>query len=148
MEPGQTAAGQQFRHHLDYFGVNEGGFRTNRFGANLEKLAKATLLRTFPAEHRSHVVKLEQPRLLVEAMFNIGADHRCRVLRTQCEGRPVAVFKRVHLLGNDIGFRAYTAGEKLGFLEDGRADFLVMIRPEYFAGSTFHAVPHRRIRRQ
>ena len=33
----------------------------------------------------------------------------------------------VHLLGDDVGFGADAAGEELRLLEDGRADFVVVV---------------------
>src|SRR6185437_5664816 len=56
-------------------------------------------------EHRANVVKLLHAGALVEAVFDISANHRRGVFGAQNEARTVAVFKGVHFLrGWGYGF--------------------------------------------
>ena len=61
-------------------------------------------------------------------MFDIGADHGGGILRPQRERSAVAILEGVHLLGDDIGFFADAAREKLRLFENRRADFVVVVR--------------------
>ena len=52
-----------------------------------------------------------------------------------------AVFPGEHLLGDDVGFFAYAAGEEFGGFEDGGADFAEAVAGEEGAGGGFDVVP-------
>ena len=118
----QRRSGEDLHDHLDDFGVDHGRVRADGFGADLEELAVAALLRAFAAEHRADVVELLEAGLLVEPVLDVGADHRGGVFGTQGEGTAVAVLEGVHLLADDVGLFADAAREQLGLLEDRRAD--------------------------
>src|SRR5262245_18040677 len=75
-------------------------------------------------------------------VLDIRSHHAHRVLRTECQRPAVEVLERSHLLGYDIGLLAYAACEKLRFLEDRRADLLVVVRPAHTPGDRLDVVPH------
>ena len=101
---------QDLDHQLDDFGVDQRRFRPDGLRADLEELAVAPLLRALAAEHRAEVVELLHAGTLVQAVFDVGADHRGGILRPQGE-RSAVVVEGVHLLGDDVGFRAHAARE-------------------------------------
>ena len=142
LETGEAGALEDLHHHLDHFGIHRGGFRADGLGADLVELPVAALLRALAAEHGAEVVELLHAGTLVEPVLDVGADHRSGVLRPQREGAAVAVLEGVHLLGDDVGFLAHAAREQLRLLEDGRADFVVVIGAKDRARRGFHAVPH------
>ena len=139
----QAGAAEQFHHHLDDFGVHQRRFRPDGLRADLEELAVAALLRPLAAEHGPHVEQLLHAGALVEAVLDVGADHRGGVLGAQGERRAVTIVEGVHLLGDDVGFGAHAAGEELGFLQDGGADLVVVVAAKHRARNGFHAIPHR-----
>src|SRR5208283_3762733 len=102
--------------------------RPDDLSADLEELAIAALLRALAAELRSDVVQLLQRAFFVEAVFDVGAHHASRVLRTQRQRlcllalRSRPVLPGEHFFGDDVGLFADAAGEELRVLEDGRAD--------------------------
>ena len=127
MKPLEADALEDLDHHLDHFGVDHRRFRPDGLRADLEELAVAALLRTLAAEHRADVVELLHAGPLVEAVLDVGADHRGGVLGTQRERGLVAIVEGVHLLGDDVGFFADAAREQLRLLEDRSADFVVVV---------------------
>jgi DNA-binding transcriptional LysR family regulator len=142
LETAEADGLEDLHHHLYDFGIDHGRFRTDGFGADLEELTIAAFLRALPAEHGANVVEFLHARPLVEAMFDVGPDHRSRVLGTQREGGLIAVRKGVHFLGDDIGVRADAARKKLGFLEDRGADLVVVVGPKNGARSRLHPIPN------
>src|SRR5262249_16859785 len=82
------------------------------------------------AEHRSRVPQALDAAPAVHSVFEIRADHRRRVLRTQREIATAAVLERVHLLRHDVRLFAHRAHEQLRVLEDGRADAAVAVAVE------------------
>ena len=131
---------QNLHHHLDDFGVHQRRFRPDGLRADLEELPVAPLLRALAAEHRTDVVELLHAGTLVEAVLDVGADHRGGVLRPQRERGPVIV-KGVHFLGDDVGLRAHAAREQLRLLENRRADLVVVVGAKNGARHRFHPVP-------
>ena len=58
------------------------------------------------------------------------------------------IVEGVHLLADDVGLLADTAGEQSGLFEDRSADFAIVVRAEDAARDCFHVVPHARGGRQ
>ena len=148
LETGQASPLEDFHHHLDHLGIHVSGFRADGLGADLVELPVAALLRALAPEHGPQVVELLHAGTLVEPVLDVGADHRCRALGPQREGAAVAVLEGVHFLGDNVGFLAHAAREQLRLLEDGRADFVVVVGAKHRARGGFHAVPHLRGWRQ
>ena len=133
---------QDLDHQLDDLGVHHRGFRSDGLRADLEELAVAAFLRPLAAEHRADIVKFLHTRPLVEAVLDVGADHRRGVLRTQRERGLVAVREGVHFLGDDIGFFADAAGKKLRLFENRGTDFVVIVGAKNRPRGILHAIPH------
>ena len=87
-----------------------------------EKTADSGLSAAAPPEHRPDVVELLQARLLIQPVFDVGAQHRCRVLRAQRQRTSVAILKRVHLFADDVGFFTDAAREQRSLFQDRRAN--------------------------
>ncbi len=142
LETAEADCLEDLDHHLNDFGIDHRRFRTDGFGADLEKLPVAALLRPLTAEHRADVVELLHARPLVKAMFDIGADHRSRIFGTQREGSLIAVREGVHFLGDDIGVGADAARKQLRLLENRGADLVVVVGPKNGARSRLHPIPN------
>ena len=117
-EAGQSGSREHLRHHLDDFGVDKRRFRSNGFRANLKELPVAALLRALAAKHRAHVIKFLHARLLIEPVFDVGANHRRSIFRAQHQPGAIAIFKRVHLFGDNVGIGADSTGEELFSLKN------------------------------
>ena len=124
----KPGAAQDFDHHLDHFGVDDGRLRADGFRADLKELAVAALLRALAAEHGTDVIELLDARALVEAMLDVSAHHGSGVFRAEGERGAVAVLEGVHFLADDVGIFADAAGERARLFEDGRADFVIVDR--------------------
>ena len=134
LESGQPDGLQDLDHHLDHFRVDHRRLRPDRLRPDLVELPIPPLLRPFAPEHRADIVQLLHARTLVEAVLDVGADHRRRVLRTQRQRSVIAVLERVHFLGDDVGFLADATREQLRFFQNRCADFVVIIGAEDIAG--------------
>ncbi|MBP2681513.1 MAG: hypothetical protein H6Q78_1376 [Candidatus Krumholzibacteriota bacterium] len=66
------------------------------------ELSVPARLRTIVSEHRPDVAQARHPAPPVQAVLEIRAYHRGRVLGTQGQTPPAAVAERVHLLRNDV----------------------------------------------
>ncbi len=141
METFHPRAAQQLDHHFDHFGVHHRRFRADGLRADLIELAEAAFLRALAAEHRAQVVELLDAGNLIQAMLDIGAHHRSRRFRAQREGTAVAILPGVHFLADDIRVFAYAAREQRRFLEQRRADLLVVVGAEDLARHRFHVIP-------
>jgi len=74
-------------------------------------------------------------------VLDVGADDRGGIFGPQGERSIVAVGEGVHLLGDDVGLLADTAGEQLRFLQNRRADFLIAIGVKNGARRGLHLIP-------
>ena len=108
---------------------------------DLKKLAVPPLLWALAPKHRADIVQLLHAGTLIQAVFDIRADHASRVLRTQCQ-RSSVIVEGVHLLSDDVGFRAHAAGEENGLFQYWSADFVVVVRLKNGARRRFHPVPN------
>src|SRR6185369_2821348 len=82
---------QQRGQHLQNLSVAQWTFassvgRPNNLGANLRKLAVASLLRTLAAKLRADVIELLQLARLTELVLDVGAYHPGGIFRPQGEG--------------------------------------------------------------
>ncbi len=122
---------------------------SQRFGADLVKLAHAPLLRPLAAEHRPHVIELAHRLDLVHFRFDIGAHHSGSALRAQCQlgafaalpRAGIAVFEGVHLLLDDIRGLADGAAEQFGLLDNRNANLGEIIGIENLARLGFDPLP-------
>ena len=116
-------------------------------GADLPELAVASALRALAAELRADVEELLQQAGVGEFVLDVGADYAGGVLGAEGEGLGLlagcagAVFPGVHLLGDDVGLLAYSAGEELGGLKDGGADLAEAVAGEDGPRRGLDAVP-------
>ena len=95
----------------DDFGINMGASKTQRFCANLVKLAVAPALGALVAEHGAHVVQAASA-LVEQVVLNGGAHYASGGFGAQGQGFAVElVFKRVHFFFNHVGDFAQTAHE-------------------------------------
>ena len=138
--------------HLEDFGVADGALGAgpcgaDDLGADLPELAVAAALWALAAELRADVEELLQQAGLVELVLDVGADYAGGVFGAEGEGLGLfaggarAVVPGVHLLGDDVGFFAYAAGEEFGVFKDRGADFAEAVAGEDCAGGGFDAVP-------
>ncbi len=127
--------------HLDHFGVDHGRLRPDGLRADLKELAIAALLRALAAEHRAHVVELLNAGPLVQAVLDVGADHRRGVSGRSVSERAVTIVEGVHLFRDDVRFLADPAREQLRLLEDRRPDFVVVVGFEDTSRGCLHLVP-------
>ncbi len=150
---------EQAGEHFEDFSVAQrrfgaGAGRSEHLRADLPELAVAALLRALAAELRADVIELLQQPGLAQLVLDVGADDAGGVFRTQGEGlrlfglRAGAIFPRVHLFGDDVGFFADAAGEELGVFKDGGANFAEVVAGEDAARGGFDAVPEFGFRRQ
>ena len=148
MNPSRPAPRKDLDDHLDHFGVDGRRLRPDGLRADLEELAIAAFLRTLAAEHGADVIQLLDTGKLIHPVLDVGTDHRRGGFRAQGERTAVAVLEGIHLLGDDVGFRAHAAGEQPGFLKDRRADFLIVVSAEHAARHVLDVVPRGAGRRE
>jgi hypothetical protein len=84
----------------------------------------------------------------VHAVFEIRANHRRGVFRTQREIAVAAILERVHLLADDVGLLTHRAHEELGVLEDGCANPAVAEAVEHLLERGLHPPPAVDLRRR
>ncbi len=107
----------------DQLGVQRRVLRADRLGADLRELAVAALLGALVAVVRAGVPELDrQVALLVQVGLERGAQHGGGALGAQRELVAALGGEAVHLLGDDVGGLADTAGEQLDVLEDRGLD--------------------------
>jgi hypothetical protein len=116
---------KKYQEHVDDLGVNHGVIDGKYFYIDLMELAVPSFLGALMAEHGSKGVKLTHRGLQVQPMLNKGSNHRGSSLGPEGKELPVAVRKSVHFLFHNICALSYTAGEKLGFFENGYSYFLI-----------------------
>jgi hypothetical protein len=136
---------QDFRIAQGRLGAGAGG--TDDLRANLPELAVASLLWTLAAELRADVIELLQQAGLAQLVFDVGADHSSGVFRAQGQRLSLlglgagAVFPGVHLLRDNVGLLAYTAGEELSVFEDRSADLAEVVACKDTPGGRFNVIP-------
>jgi hypothetical protein len=116
---------QKYQKHVDDLGIHHGVIDGKYFYIDLMELAVPSFLGTLMAEHGPDGVKLTHSGLQVQSMLNKGSNHRSSSFGPEGKELPVAVRKSVHFLFHNICAFSYTAGEKLGFFENGYSYFLI-----------------------
>jgi len=110
-------------------------------GPDLVELAFAARLGAFGAEHRTDIIKTERFRLGQEAILK----HRTRDggghLGTHRHVPLTTVFKREHLLMDDVARLADGSYKKLGGFQNGRANLFETVRLEMNPGLFFDPLP-------
>src|SRR5205085_3304471 len=91
------------------------------------ELSKSTCLRPLMAEHRTDVEILLWERMSRPIVLNERADRAGRPFRAQGQRGSVSVWKRIHLLLDDVCRRTDASCEERRELEDGDTDLLVSI---------------------
>src|ERR1035441_133267 len=104
-------------------------------------LPVAAFLRALAPEHGADVIELLQSRNLVQPMFNVSAHHGRGGFGTKRERTAIAVIESVHLLADDVGFFTNSAREQRGFLQNWRANLLIVVGAEKLARDRFHLIP-------
>ena len=99
--PCYSKSGQDVPAAGDYLGIRQGFGWSDQLGADLMKLAVATLLRALVAEHRPGVEHLLGQRLS-EPVAHQGTTDARRALWPQRDAFAAPVLKAVHLLGHHI----------------------------------------------
>ena len=128
----------------DDLGVDAGFRHVERLGTDLPELARATLLRTLVAKHRTGVVELGALAVRGQVVLERRAHHACGALGTQRDRAAALVLERVHLLRDDVGRLADTASEDVGVLEERRVDGLVAVACEELLGRALKVLPGTR----
>src|SRR5271166_2396178 len=97
-------------------GLAAGGRGADDFGVDLVELAVASFLRALAAKHGADREEFVQAAL-PEFVLDVSADDASSVFGTQRQRLPsvalsaAAIFPGEHLLGDDVGLFAYTAGK-------------------------------------
>jgi hypothetical protein len=116
---------QKYQEHVDDLGVNHGVIEVKYFHIDLMELAVPSFLGALMAEHGPDGVELTHGGLQVQFMLDKGSNHGSSSLGPEGKELSVAVRKSVHFLFYNICALPYTAGEKLGFFENGYSYFPV-----------------------
>ena len=138
--------------HQNQLGIDFRPGESQCFRTDLVELAIAAPLRTFPTEHRAHVVKA-LGAIVEQVVFNDRADHTRRIFRPHAQVLTVtmlvrAVLKGIHLLFDDIGHLANAAHEQAGVLKDRGANIAIGMAVHQQADLVFKPLPTRRLRRK
>ncbi len=127
---------EQLGQEDDELGVGLGRGRADGLRPHLPELAVATALGGLGAVEAAQVPELHRLGQLVHAVLDVGAADRGGALRAQRQGPPGAVVEAVHLLADDVGRLAHSAGEELGGFESRGLDAAVAGRLEDAPGMT------------
>ena len=147
----QTHAARGNAHRLveapqqrDDLGIDARLGHVEGLGADLPELPCATLLRSFVAKHRPGVVELGALAVGGQLVLERRANHARGALGPQRDRPAALVLEGVHLLGDDVGRLADTAGEDVSMLEERRVDGLVAVAREQVLRRALEVLPGTR----
>ncbi len=129
-------------------GVNVRAGIAQRFDPYLVELTEASLLRAFVTEHRPCIIKSLRPRIK-QIVLQHGTHAGCRAFRAQGQALSIQlVGKGVHFLLDDVCRLPNRTHEKIGLLQNGRADIEVAVTLQPGAHGIFNVFPQVRLTRQ
>ena len=131
---------QEIPGHRNRFHVEADTCKAQQLHADLMELALATGLGPLVTKHRPGVPEPLGP-LAQQAVLDRGSHHRSRALGPEGATAIAPIDEGVHLLTHHIGGFANAAGEELGGLQQGRANFGNGGAAEVLAGGGLNLLP-------